>query len=147
MQQTSLVASVMIVVALYFGSVTTEKVPQIRGRGGESPVRLLPGYSQRAGSAIDSRVGRIWKQNGPVIEYGIGRTAGNDALTYAERFPKMSMLQLAAREPGQVVLTMDLEHDRLFVSIGYTANFVATGVKTRRDLAEVMAMIYTYREN
>jgi hypothetical protein len=45
------------------------------------------------------------------------------------------------------VLTLDLEHNILVASIGISGNFTASNVKTRRDVAEVLAMIYTYQDN
>ena len=139
----------MLVVTVCVGGLATSTATQGQARDrttGKSPVLLLPGYRYRESPIVDSQPGRIWKQNGPVIDYEIGRVIGNEALAYAERFPKMSLLRLAPTEPGQVVLTMDLEHDRIFISIGHTANFTATNLKSRQDVAEVMAMIYTYRD-
>jgi len=146
--QKLLMSCLMVVVTMCVGSLPTVKASQARGGDrttSKSPVLLLPGYRYRESSSIDSQPGRIWKQNGPVIDYEIGRVIANEALAYAERFPKMSLLRLAPSQPEQVVLTMDLEHDRIFVSVGYTANFTATNLRSRQDVVEVMAMIYTYR--
>jgi len=115
---------------------------------GGSPVILLPGYQHRSEKGVDSLVGRIWKRNGPDIGYDIGSNAGNQAQGHAKDVPKASALELNPKSySGSVALTFDEAHDKMYVSIGHTANFEVDNVRSRRDVAEVMAMIYTYRQN
>ena len=146
----TIVALAAVVLTLSSVAVVTQRVAQASDQVDEAPVSLLPGYLHRAHTgAIDSIGGRIWKPSGPSIEHVIGRFAANEALTYADRIPKAIVLRLATRSPvpERVIVTMDLDHDSMVVSIGEmtTANFIAANVRSRRDVAEVMAMIQTYR--
>jgi hypothetical protein len=42
-------------------------------------IKLLPGYKHEQGQGMDARVGKIWKGGGFVIQYDIGKLAGNQA--------------------------------------------------------------------
>jgi len=118
--------------------------PQLPPLKGESPVTLLAGYQHRSERGIDSKVGRIWKDNGPSIDYEIGLFASNQAEAYAERYPKLPMIRLDTQytlRPFLVV--MDEKRDAMIVTSD-VGNFSAHNVRSRLHVAEVLTMIKTF---
>lgn len=109
----------------------------------ESPVTLLPGYRHRSERGIDTNPGRIWKENGPSIDYDIGMLSGNLAEGYAQEFPNLPTIRLRTQSPCPFVVVMDEEHDAMIVS-AFPGNFHAYHVKSRRDVAEVLTMLKTF---
>src|SRR5262249_34478490 len=108
---------------------------------GASPVPLLPGYTHRSrGFGYDSAGGEIWKPNGPSISYNMGPFEGNDALAYSRQFPKLPTVVYATPRTHPFRVVMDEEHDLMIVSV-YGANFRAQNVKSRLDVAEVLAIV------
>jgi hypothetical protein len=109
---------------------------------GACPVPLLPGYthSSAPGIVIDSIGGRIWKAGGPSIDYEIGFFGGNEAEAYAKQFPKSATIRLRTPREQPLVVVMDEEHDAMIVSVA-RATFYAKNVKSRLDVAEVLAIV------
>ena len=67
------------IVALVVGSLSLA----LRAASGDDPppgsIKLLEGFKHQKMQGIDSRVGKIWKENGISIQYDIGRLSGNYA--------------------------------------------------------------------
>src|SRR5262245_14582093 len=68
---------------------------------------LLPGYEHERQRGIDTLVGRIWKKDGLVIHYDIGRLAGNYAQSRGKDNPAWSKEQTVGGRKVQVCLTRD----------------------------------------
>jgi hypothetical protein len=125
-------------VLLSFGVCLAVATAQSVGAG---PVPLLPGYTHRSdGFGIDSGGGEIWKANGPSISYDVGPFVGDLTASYAQRFPKSATIQLKTPPGHPFVVVVDEEHDAMSVSI-YRASFHAQNVKSRVDVAEVLAIV------
>jgi hypothetical protein len=104
-------------------------------------LKLLPGYTHQKEQGRDTRVGKIWKKDGPTIRYDIGRLAGNYAASQKKEDCAWQKEQVIQEQAVQLALTKD---HTLFVSFPQLkANFSAT-IKTDEDLAEVLLIVLTY---
>jgi hypothetical protein len=107
-----------------------------------SGIQLLEGYQHRSLPSLDTTNGVVWKNGGPRIDYEIGALAPLEARDYRQTHKSIWRTTVKVSDmPLDFVL--DADQDVLVATIGY-ANFTATGVKSRRDLSEVMVMIMTY---
>jgi hypothetical protein len=101
-------------------------------------VDVPAGYQHEVVLGTGAPRGRIWRKNGPDIAYELDGNAGNQAREYAERNRKAWMLTIE----DSTVVTMDEARQTLIVSDS-RVNFVGTGIKTRRDVAEMMLTALT----
>jgi len=108
-----------------------------------SPVRLLPGYHHTPSGGVDTRGGRIWKDNGPEIYYVIGPMVGELARGYSQQNPKASLSVVESPATGELAIAMDEENDALIVSIDHRSNFRARNVRSRKDVVDVILMANT----
>jgi hypothetical protein len=104
---------------------------------------LLPGYRHAAGRGIDTHVGRIWKENGPVISYDIGPGASSIAK------PRMGDNTLWVKEISideKTVLRVNMQKDQttVLIDIGAWSCFAAHNIGAKEDLAEVLMMLMSY---
>jgi hypothetical protein len=108
---------------------------------GATPVPLLPGYTHRSnGFGIDSAGGEIWKPYGPSISYQIGFAQGNGAAQYTQQFPTLPTIVQRTPQTNPFQVVMDEEHDIMMVRVD-GADFRAQNVKSRLDVAEVLAIV------
>jgi hypothetical protein len=105
-------------------------------------MQLLEGYRHRSLPRIDTTNGVIWKDGGPRIEYEIGALAARAAEDYWQTHKSIWRTTVKAGDMS-LDFVLDDDQDTLAATIGF-ASFTATGVKSRRDLSEVMLMIMTY---
>jgi hypothetical protein len=107
---------------------------------------LLPGYTlQRLPSAdLLRQRGKIANPDGLVISYDIGYNAGNKARAYAQGTRDAWTFSLTGPHGDDVIVTMDEPGHVAIVTIAEFANFTSENVRTKRDLAELLAMILTY---
>jgi hypothetical protein len=108
-----------------------------------SPVALLRGYRHRSEQGIDTRIGRIWKDYGPSIDYDIGFLAGNYAQGYAEDSPASPTIRLETSVGIPLLVVMDEKRDAMIVSV-FPGNFHVRNVRSRRDVIEALTMINTF---
>jgi hypothetical protein len=131
-----------------------------RGRGGQtapdanvslmdvlkpSPFQLQPGYQRRPIPTIDGNAkGVMWKEGGPRIDYEIDFNGLSPRGVPGQRGGTIwkATITLARGIPQDLVF--DDDADSVVMTIGRFVNFTATGVMSRRDLAEVLLMLMTY---
>jgi len=92
---------------------------------------------------MDTSKGVIWKDGGPRIDYEIGFGGPLVAKDYRQTHKSIWSTTVRVREMS-FDFVLDADQDILLATIGLYANFKATGVKSRRDVSEVMLMIMTY---
>src|SRR5215208_2396974 len=102
-------------------------------------IPLISGYKHEPGTSLDTKVGTLSKDGGPTIHYDIGDNAGNHARVYAERNPKAWTVA-----QDSTIITMDESRDVLVVTVANVANFEGRNIRTRRDMAEMLAMVLSY---
>lgn len=85
----------------------------------------------------------IWKDGGPTIRYEIGFGGPLHAKEYWQTQKDIWRTSLKVRDVS-FDFVLDADQDILAATIGNYANFTASGVKSRRDVSEVMLMIMTY---
>jgi hypothetical protein len=126
----------------YSGSISAQEIQSTS----TEVMSLLPGYTlQQLRSADLLRLrGRIVKPEGLVIVYDIGYNAGNKARGYAEGTRDAWTFSLIGPHGDDVTVTMDERGQLAIVTIAGDANFTADKVRTKRDLAELLAMALTY---
>ena len=107
-----------------------------------SGIQLLEGYQHRSWQGVDTTGGVIWKDGGPRIDYKIGHDAPFAARDYQQTHKSIWRTTVKVRDTS-LDFVLDADQDILVATIGF-ANFTARGVKSRRDLSEVMLMIMTY---
>ena len=107
---------------------------------------LLPGYThQQLFSGDLGRLrGKVAKRDGLVITYDIGHEAGNRARSYADGARNAWTFSLVGPYGDDVIVTMDEPGQVGIVTIAGDANFTSENVRTKRDLAELLAMALTY---
>jgi hypothetical protein len=115
-------------------------------------IRLLSGYRHQKEQGIDTTVGKIWKDGGPVIRYDIdsfSALAGNYAQHHKRSDPYLWYKEQEFQgNTAQVLLTKDR---KLIVTFPFAAprgetifaNFIGK-VATEEQLAEVLLMLMTY---
>lgn len=132
------------IVALVVGSLSLA----LRAASGDDPppgsIKLLEGFKHQKMQGIDSRVGKIWKENGIAILYDIGRLSGNYAKQQREHQADQLLWakqQTWQNERVELVLKKDRE---LYVSFPeHWANFYGK-VQTEEDLVDALLMVLTY---
>jgi hypothetical protein len=104
-------------------------------------IKLLSGYKHKTEQGIDTRVGRIWKEDGLTIEYDIGFSAGH----YAKPGELDKYSWYKEQVIGKQSLRCALTRDSLLIVTfpDASANFFAK-VKRQEDIAEVLLMVLTY---
>src|SRR5262245_51510972 len=106
---------------------------------------LLPGYLDHPRGGLDTVTGFIAKESGPRIDYDIGVNAGGWARTYAERNASRSWsLTLPSSSGTWAVITYDESAEYMVVTVDSFADFSAKPVRSKRDVAEVLAMVLTF---
>jgi hypothetical protein len=107
---------------------------------------LLPGYLDHPRGMFDTLSGFIAKDSGPKIAYDIGDGAGDQARTYTERNPSRAWSFTLTSPNGaqRAVVTFDERADYMIVTVDNYANFFAKPVRSKRDVAEVLAMVFTF---
>ena len=92
---------------------------------------------------MDRDAGRI---AGPrvVTTYDIGFNAGNRARHYAENSSRAWSFTVQGVHAEEATVTVDEPLNLVIVTIGGDTNFEASNVQSKRDLAEVLAMVLTY---
>jgi hypothetical protein len=75
-----------------------------------------------------------------VITYDIGHNAGNKARAYAQGTRDAWTFSLTGPPGDDVIVTMDEPGRVAIVTIAEFANFTADNVRTKRDLAELLAI-------
>lgn len=133
--------SLVLIIGVLMISTASAQEPPTPGS-----IRLLPGYHHSVGQGIDSKVGRIWKDRGPVIHYDIGALAGD--YTECGRSCGWTNGELWRREQlvdGQRVVCVFTRKRRLVVSYpGAHANFYGTA-NTDKQLTEMLLMLLTFK--
>ena len=106
---------------------------------------LLPGYKHEPSpNTIDSRMGRIVKDGGPVISYDIGLGVGSFATpTAGDKTLWVKEISVG----GGIIIRVNMQADEktLFVDIGRSTGFAAQQVATKEDLTEVLMMLMSYK--
>ncbi|MCH8165366.1 MAG: hypothetical protein IH889_07130 [Planctomycetes bacterium] len=132
------------IVALVVGSLSVA----LRAASADDPppgsIKLLDGFKHQRMQGIDTRVGKIWKENGITIQYDIGRLAGN----YAQQQRKYQADQLVwdrqqtwHGEPVELAMT---KNRQLYVSFPEShANFYGQ-VQKEEDLVDALLMVLMY---
>lgn len=138
--QVLLMLSLAAFASLVYGPVSTA---QERGKP-PGEMSLLPGYTHQRLPGVDTENGRIAKVRGLVITYDIGTNAGDKARGYAENNPEAWTFTLQRVDGGRATVTVDEPRQFVTVTIDGDANFEARDVKSKRDLAELLAMALTY---
>jgi hypothetical protein len=128
----------IIVVAMAIGH--DRKTEQSQATPKEASGLLVPGYHYTAGSGIDSAVGRIWKDGGPVISYDFGPLGGEKARNLARQDPKMSLTVTGSPTTGEFIVALDEDHGRMLVDLDRRLHFDALNVRSRKDVVEVLLM-------
>ena len=132
------------IVALVVGSLSLA----LRAANGDDPppgsIKLLDGYKHQKLQGIDTRVGKIWKENGISIQYDIGRMSGNYAKQQRE-YQADQLLWAKEQTIKEARVELVLKKDReLYVSFPeHSANFYGK-VQTEEDLVEALLMVLTY---
>jgi hypothetical protein len=85
----------------------------------------------------------IWKNAGPTIRYEIGYGGSPKAAEYPQTHKSIWRAALNVKD-ASLDFVLDADQDALVVTIGNYASFTARGVKSRRDLSEVMLMVMTF---
>ena len=132
------------IVALVIGSLSLA----LRAASGDDPppgsIKLLNGFKHQKLQGIDSRVGKIWQENGISIQYDIGRMSGNYAKQHREYQADQLLWakqQTWHNERMELVLKKNRE---LYVSFPeHSANFYGK-VQTEEDLVDALLMVLTY---
>jgi hypothetical protein len=107
-------------------------------------IKLLPGYNHKTGQGLDSRVGRIWKEDGLKIEYDIGELAGDYATCKSCGWTKGEVWRKQQVINGAPVICVFTKQRRLVISFPKAhANFYAT-VATDDQLSDMLLMVLTY---
>ena len=107
-------------------------------------IKLLDGFKHQKMQGIDSRVGKIWIENGLSIQYDIGAMAGNYAKQQRE-YQADQMLWAKQQTIKGAKVEVVLRKDRdLYVSFpDKNANFFGK-VKTEEELAEALLIVLSY---
>lgn len=108
-----------------------------------SGIQLLEGYQHRSLPSLDTTDGVIWKDGGPRIDYEIGFGGPLQAKEYLQTHKSIWRTTVTVKDVS-FDFVLDADQDILVATIGNYANVTARGVKSRRDLSEVMLMIMTY---
>jgi hypothetical protein len=95
-------------------------------------MRLLPGYRHTEGRGIDTAVGRIWKEGGPIITYDIG--LGSAAA--ATPIPGDNTSWVKRSTVGQktkFAVNMQKDGNTFLLEVGCSSAFAAHDVRTKED--------------
>ena len=138
------IATCVAIVVLLVGSLGVG----LRAGGADDPlpgsIKLLDGFKHQRMQGIDSRVGKIWKENGLSIQYDIGAMAGNYAKQ--QRDYQADQLVWAKQQTingARVELVLKKDRD-LYVSFpDHSANFYGK-VQKEEDLVEALLIVLTY---
>ena len=107
-------------------------------------MRLLPGYRHTQGRGIDSMVGRIWKEGGPIISYDIG--PGSSPFTTPRSGDNTLWVKTTTvGQKTKFAVNMQKDGDTFLVDIGCGSSFAAQNVRTKEELAEVLLMLMSHR--
>jgi hypothetical protein len=106
------------------------------------PVWVLPGYQHSAakGVVIDSFEGRISKDGGPDIHWGISVGTAETTRVHAKENPKVSLTVVESPGTGEMVVALDEDQAAMMVSIDRRAHFSARNVRSRQDVVDVILM-------
>lgn len=134
----------LAIVALVIGSLSVALGAASADDPPPGSITLLDGFKHQKLQGIDTRVGKIWKENGITIQYDIGRLAGN----FAQQQRKYQADQLAWDRQqtwhGQPVELAMMKDRQLYVSFPERhANFYGK-VQTEEDLVDALLMVLTY---
>src|SRR5437773_1016534 len=105
-----------IVLAAIMISVLRTSFPGQESDPPPGSIKLLPGYKHQTERAIDSTVGKIWRDGGPTIRYDIGTLAGEYVIRkdrgkyskyswYREQTLGKHIVRLALKKDGQLMVT------------------------------------------
>lgn len=139
MRAISAAVATCILAAFVGSAVSGGELPQAKG---SSPVQLLPGYNHRSAGGTDTEGGRIWKHNGPSIDYDIGLLAGESAKAYVDEYRGVSMVSQGG---GDIAVAIDEKHQLMVVTVDHYANFRAENVRSHKDVVEVLLMANTVK--
>ena len=146
MKRHAVMLMALALVALDSGSRRSGVFGQERQQTASVVISLLPGYTLER--VLDGELlrlkGRIAKPDGLVITYDIGHNAGNQARRYAEGTRDAWTFSLTGPQGDSVTVTVDEPGQVAILTIAEDANFTAARVRTKRELAEMLAMVLTY---
>jgi hypothetical protein len=98
---------------------------------------LSPGYRHFKDQGIDTKIGRISRFGGPQISYEIG-----GARLDLKRLP--DMVSLDTSMVGDDELTIIKQKGNRLNLVFQDASFVATNVRTQRDVDDIVRMVKSY---
>ena len=104
-------------------------------------IHLPEGFRHERLQGIDTEVGRISKAGGLIIEYDIGRLAGNYAKQVEKGDRQWTIEQTINGQPVMIVKSKDGKVTATFAKL--SANFWAK-VSGEEDLAAFLAIVLTY---
>ena len=138
------IAIFFLSVSYSFSQTKTLVLPKPTPKPPPGNIKMLSGYVHKQGQGIDTRVGKIFKENGLKIEYDIGGLAGNYALgAYTNKKEKVIWFKIQETN-GYEVLLAYLKDGSIYATFPEDdANFIAD-IKTNEDLADFLIMIMTY---
>lgn len=132
---------IVFVVARRPAAATTQS--RAFDEAGFAPVLIPEGYHHRQWSGIDCYGGAIWNDGGLRIDYVMDRYGPNQAKGYPQT--ARTIWRTAKRTPnGSYDLAADHEAATIVVTFDGFANFMATRLKSRHDLADALNIITTY---
>ncbi len=134
----------LAIVVLVVGSLSVA----LRAASADDPppgsITLLDGFKHQTLQGIDTRVGKIWKENGLSIQYDIGRLSGNYAKQQREYQADQLLWAKQQTWHGQPVELVMMKDRQLYVSFPERhANFYGK-VQKEQDLVDVLLMVLTY---
>ena len=137
-----------VLVLVSVSTIATLSVIHGAQEKGDSPppgdMRLLPGYRHTQGRSIDSTVGRIWKEGGPIISYDIG--LGSTSFATPRSGDNTSWVKRSTvGQKTPFAVNMQKDGDTFLVDVGCLSGFAAQNVRTKEDLADVLLMLMSYR--
>ena len=134
----------LMIVGLIVGTLGVGLRPGGRDDPLPGSIKLLEGFQHQKLQGTDSRVGKIWKDEGITIQYDVGRLAGNYAKQQRE-YQADQLLWAKQQTIKEARVELVLKRDReLFVSFpDHSANFYGK-VQTEEDLVDALLMVLTY---
>jgi hypothetical protein len=123
---------------------TYGQVGPTKWRDSHVPFRLLAGYKIKSFSGFEGGAsGTIWKENGPNIQFGLGRLDASEA----DSIPAEQVLWREEQEIGEKHFTLVYTRSGELVTTADgkvpLANF-HTKIRNQQDLTEVLLMFLTY---
>jgi hypothetical protein len=101
---------------------------------------LAAGYRHVAEQGIDTLYGRIWKNGGPTIQYEIGGGKADVAALIGANSVTATKTSTVRGHDFKVLMRTNHRMAIIFQD----ANFEAERVRTKDDIADIVAMIETY---